>query len=401
MIELERHIEILLLDNDCVIVPGLGGFVAHHADARFDGRDNTFLPPMRTLGFNPKLNMNDSLLAQSYVEAYDISYPEALGRIDQDVDELKQALERDGFYELSDIGVLTINAEGNYEFEPCESGILTPELYGLAGFSIERRADAQGEESTAAVVVELPVRKREAERQSQGVRAGEAVAADTAAKSAAPFIGKELAESMGEGAQSGDRTISIKVSWLRNMFAAACAVVAFFMLATPISTEVYENGRKMSSMSGSGLLYNLVPKDGSAQTLIYNNKVEKAAEPLTHSGKVVALAEAEAEKPEVKAAEPEVEKPADSQEAKQQPEAKAQNDHYSIVLACRITRKNAEAFVERLHARGYTQARLLDEPGASLKVVYGEYATEGKAFTELDSLRENDIFAESWIYHVK
>ena len=400
MIELERHIEILLLDNDCVIVPGLGGFVAHHADARFDGRDNTFLPPMRTLGFNPKLNMNDSLLAQSYVEAYDISYPEALGRIDQDVDELKQALERDGFYELSDIGVLTINAEGNYEFEPCESGILTPELYGLAGFSIERRADVQGEESTTAVVVELPVRKREAERQPQGARTGEAVVADTAAKSAAPFIGKELAESMGEGVQGGDRTISIKVSWLRNMFAAACAVVAFFMLATPISTEVYENGRKMSSMSGSGLLYNLVPKDGSAQPLIYN-KVEKTAESLTLNGEAAAGAEAEAEKPEAKAAEPEKEKPADSQETKLQPEAKAQSDHYSIVLACRITRKNAEAFVERLHARGYTQARLLDEPGASLKVVYGEYATEGKAFTELDSLRENDIFAESWIYHVK
>ena len=30
VIELERHIEILLLDNDCVIVPGLGGFMAHH-----------------------------------------------------------------------------------------------------------------------------------------------------------------------------------------------------------------------------------------------------------------------------------------------------------------------------------------------------------------------------------
>ena len=36
VIELERHIEILLLSNDCVIVPDFGGFMAHHADARFD-----------------------------------------------------------------------------------------------------------------------------------------------------------------------------------------------------------------------------------------------------------------------------------------------------------------------------------------------------------------------------
>ena len=32
MIELSQHIEVLLLENDCVIVPGLGGFVAHYTD---------------------------------------------------------------------------------------------------------------------------------------------------------------------------------------------------------------------------------------------------------------------------------------------------------------------------------------------------------------------------------
>ena len=30
MNELSRHIEILLLSNDCVIVPCFGGCVAHH-----------------------------------------------------------------------------------------------------------------------------------------------------------------------------------------------------------------------------------------------------------------------------------------------------------------------------------------------------------------------------------
>ena len=29
MIELARHIEILLLENDCVIIPDFGGFIAH------------------------------------------------------------------------------------------------------------------------------------------------------------------------------------------------------------------------------------------------------------------------------------------------------------------------------------------------------------------------------------
>ena len=59
MIELERHIEILLLTNDCVIIPNFGGFMAHYRAAHFDERDNSFLPPTRTVGFNHALKLND------------------------------------------------------------------------------------------------------------------------------------------------------------------------------------------------------------------------------------------------------------------------------------------------------------------------------------------------------
>ena len=131
--ELERHIEILLLSNDCVIVPDFGGFMAHHVDARYDGRDSLFLPPLRTVGFNPLLKMNDSLLAQSYVEAYDISYPEAIDRLADEVAEIRQCLENEGKFELNNIGTLYLNEDGNYSFEPCEAGILTPDFYGLGG----------------------------------------------------------------------------------------------------------------------------------------------------------------------------------------------------------------------------------------------------------------------------
>ena len=45
MIELAQHIEVLLLENDCVIVPGLGGFVAHYAPAMRVAEENTFFAP--------------------------------------------------------------------------------------------------------------------------------------------------------------------------------------------------------------------------------------------------------------------------------------------------------------------------------------------------------------------
>ena len=178
MIELNRHIEILLLSNDCVIVPDLGGFMAHHVDARYDEQEHLFLPPLRTLGFNPQLKMNDSLLVQSYIEAYDISYPEAYRRIQSEVAELRQHLETEGMFELNGIGVLSINEEGNLLFEPCEAGILTPQLYGLSSFEM------------------MP-------RQVKGLTISQKV--------------PELKD---------ENTITIKMSWLRNIAAAAAAAVA-------------------------------------------------------------------------------------------------------------------------------------------------------------------------------
>lgn len=397
MIELERHIEILLLDNDCVIVPGLGGFVAHHVDARFDSRDNMFLPPMRTLGFNAKLNMNDSLLAQSYVEAYDISYPEALSRIDTEVDELKLTLEKDGFYELSDIGVLTINAEGKYEFEPCESGILSPDLYGLAGFEIQRLADETAAEGKAAVV-ELPVKKA-AKPQSGADEAPEVKTSATVL----PFGESKLAESMASDDESDERTISIKVSVLRNVIAVACAVVAFFVMATPINTDVYENGKKVSSIS-CGLLYNLVPRDGSVQPVYILNNVrtgEPAAKQTEAEQKQPEQAELKNAEASVKPAETAVEKTVAHEKAIAPADEQKEKDSYCIVLACRITKANAEAFVGRLHSDGYKDARVIGGNGASLKVVYGSYATEAKALSELNSLKSNKVFEESWIFHVR
>ena len=65
MIELTKHLEHLLFENECVIVPELGGFIAHHQPAHYEEAEGIFLPPMRTVGFNPLLMMNDGMLVQS------------------------------------------------------------------------------------------------------------------------------------------------------------------------------------------------------------------------------------------------------------------------------------------------------------------------------------------------
>ena len=136
MIELTKHIEILLLENDCVIVPGLGGFIAYHQPAHYEEDEGLFIPPTRTVGFNPQLTMNDGLLVQAYMQTYHTDFPDASRKLSKKVCELKEILYNEGIMVMSGIGTLHYNIYNNYEFHPLQNGILSPELYALGAFSM-------------------------------------------------------------------------------------------------------------------------------------------------------------------------------------------------------------------------------------------------------------------------
>lgn len=345
MIELDKHIEILLLDNDCVIVPDFGGFMAYHADAKYDKEEGIFLPPLRTVGFNPQLTMNDSLLVQSYIEAYDISYPEALRRIEDEVAEIKQTLDNEGCFELNDIGMMRLNESGYIEFEPCEAGILTPELYGLNSVGFKMLADEE------PVTAEIPVKKEE--NKSVLTPQNEV------------FTSTDDADS--------DKTISIKVSVLRNIAAACIAVIAFFAIATPLG-----NNKTASLIKGNidtGLLDRIIPKD-----------VVAARTPVKY---ISSKEESMMKVPAAKGAVNTNKKNNTAEEIKDKP-------YYTIVLASKVTRRNAVEYAGKLNRKGYDQAKVLTKKH-NTKVVYGHYKTESSAYHVLNKLNDNEEFADGWV----
>lgn len=334
---MDRHIEILLLDNDCVIVPGLGGFMAHYEQAHLDESDNTFIPPFRSIGFNQKLTLNDSLLVQSYVEAYDLSYPDALKRIEDEVRELRQRLDTEGSVTFNDLGVLSLNADGHLEFEPCEAGILTPELYGLSGFGLKPLADL--------------------EHSSQAVSTPDKVspAAITAPVTAA--VGEPASDPYEE--EDEPRYIRLRVSWIRNVVIAAAAILAFLFLPSHLNDpEEYP----VESGIDTSLLLRVMPKNVTTG----ETAVKKAAAQRHDS---IALAHRR-----------------DSLNAARQ---------YTLVLAARITKKNAENYAAELQSSGI-QAEVYQD-GRGVKVIYGHYATKSDAQATLNELSDNQVFKDAWM----
>lgn len=341
MIELERHIEILLLSNDCVIVPGLGGFMAHHSEARYDDSEQLFLPPLRTVGFNPQLKLNDSLLAQSYIEAYDISYPEAVRRIEEEVNELKQYLRNEGKYELNDIGVLSLNEENKYNFEPCECGILSPELYGLDTVEIKKLSTDKP--------IEIPVSVED-----------NVVETDNA--------------DIAQNDVSDDNMIKIKVAWIRNAVAVAASLIAFLFITTPISNS---NNTYIAGNVSNNALSNMNPSSGSER--IHKLSTEDIQKAVSQKDSINAV----------------------ETSLKQKQDSIAQDlGGYCIVLASRTTKKNANVYIEELHGKGYDKAQIYISNNI-VRVVYGNYHSEQEAYSALNSFRGDDYFEQAWVYKRK
>lgn len=363
VIELERHIEILLLNNDCVIVPDLGGFMAHYSEAHYDDRDQMFLPPMRTLGFNPALKMNDSLLAQSYIEAYDISYPEAILRIEDEVSELRQHIENEGSYELNDLGILKMNEYGNYEFEPCEAGILTPTLYGLSTVEMEPLVNM-----TSSFV----------EAKTRPIKV-ESILENDAKETVHEEKAQEVEMSSSYYKDDNDDKVHIPVSVLRNIMAAAIAIFGFFLISTPLNNG---SSKEMSMLNfDTETLTRILPK----ATIQGNAEVKGMKASEVHNDAVVKYDNETTDNINKETVSVEREKTV---------------PYYTLVLASQVSKKNASLYVEKLHKAGFNEAKIFTSH-SSTRVIFNRYKTEAEAYNALREMREYTEFHEAWVYQVK
>lgn len=353
--ELEKHISKLLLTNDCVIVPGFGGFMTHHVEAVYDASISTFYPPTRTLGFSSQLKMNDSLIVQSFVEEYYMSYPEAFTQVENDVAELRQIIETNGEYEMHGLGTFSVSDNGVFDFVPCEAGILTPNFYGLDSIelvSIEKRhAPAESVKPQAAVVAAPSL---------QG--------SESAATEVSPATTDQpLDEEEPTATTARFRSIVTKL---------AVACVAFFVMLM-IPSHMSETPKQSALQSGidTNLLTRILPK-----TVVKQSPDLKAI-----ASQTAKVQQAQADS---------------LRQAALRDSAASEKPYFSIVLASRVTKKNAEAFVQTLHKEGYTDASVLAR-GKSVKVVYGKFDTERQARQARNKLTDNIEFSDSWILEVK
>ena len=358
MIELAQHIETLLLENDCVIVPGFGGFVAHYSPATRVKEENIFLAPTRTIGFNPQLKLNDGVLVQSYMSAYDTSFADASRIVEKEVNEFIGLLHEEGKAHLDNIGEIQSNIYGNYEFVPYDYKITTPSLYGLDSFEIHELSALQQKEKV--LIPTYPEKE------------------------------KKTFE------------ISINRAYLRNAAAMIAAIVLFFAFSTPVeNTDVQKNNYAQLLPSE---LFEQIEKQSVAITPVYvkNDAAQQAkkfsassASTKTSSAKKHTTDKAKTSKPiavrEVKVVKQETAAPAPAVKSQE-----SANHPFHIIVAGGISLKDAEAIATQLKSKGFADAKALNTDD-KVRVSISSFNNRDEATKQLLELRKNETYKNAWL----
>lgn len=363
MIELSQHIENLLLENDCVVIPRLGGFVAYCQPAVYVEKDSLFLPPTRVVGFNPQLKMNDGLLVQSFMSVYGTSFSDANKMVDQKVDKLLELLHENGQVDLPQIGELRYSIYEKISFIAYDNKLTTPTLYGLGSFEMPMLKSAI--KPAVTHIADTPEAKAEDDKTTQ---------------SEGPIK-----------LQTHYRKLHIGPAWTAAL--AAVVVLAFLYIyqfdKVPTTSTVQYTTERAQLIPTEKLMEAVVEKvDKPAieETLQVEEPIQQ--EPIRKELSTFASKELVVSN---KAEETQSIEPSNAQE---QILAQPSKKYYHVIVASVATESEVNKLVNRLKSQGHADAKAIIG-GGKMRVCIASYATRDEA--SIAASQHQDTYQGAWV----
>lgn len=361
MKELIEHIEALLLTNDCVIIPDFGGFIAFNTPAKWVEEESLFVPPIRTVGFNPQLKLNDGLIVQAYMSAYGTTFPDASKRVNKATRQLKRWLMAEGRVELQGLGTLRVSMDGSYHFVPFIDGLNSPTLYGLGELHFQPLAQHEDRQETDAILDTHSLKE---------------LVSDQSKEPEKNFV---LQPKIG-----GKRLWRIAV-------ASAAAVALFFLLSAPVKNIGIGNTYQAQIISSRIIPKQDIPGGGAYHSSLKTIDSVSVENPVNHSNTQ------SGEGKRVKAGKPDLSSPVVSggnREVNTSSKAESQ-DRYYIIVSALVKEKDAQEAVETLRKGGYSDACLVSSSKMH-KVCIASYKDEEEAVKKLRQFRAGK-YEDAWV----
>jgi len=134
--EITQAIRKLLFLEDCVIIPGFGGFVSQYRPAVIDKATGTFIPPAKEIVFNSGLVQNDGTLVNYIAVKLAVSQDEARRQIDRFVEDSMVKLARNEKVFIDGVGQFTQDKNREIHFRADAGTNLFLDSFGLASFHL-------------------------------------------------------------------------------------------------------------------------------------------------------------------------------------------------------------------------------------------------------------------------
>ena len=148
---LSKMVKELILDEDKVVLPGLGCFVAEIVPAYFSDKGYTINPPYRKLYFRARPDEGSALI-DFYARSNDVSYEVAERIVKDFISELKAVLHAKKVVVFPGLGRLRATKENNVFFIANEDLDIYPDGFGLQPISLKTHKET-AEEVSATVAV--------------------------------------------------------------------------------------------------------------------------------------------------------------------------------------------------------------------------------------------------------
>ena len=338
-----------------------------------------FLPPYRTIGFNPLLRLNDGLLIQSYMSVYSTSYFEANKMIEHEVKELMSTLFEDGHVQLRGVGELQYDISGRYRFMPYRDKIVTPWLYGTDSFNMPDLA-------------EIAALQAEEERKK--------AAAQQVKRPEKPQTVVMRPQTTDDG--DGKETVGIRLrrigQYAAGIAAAVLLIVASFFFATPLeqTPEIDGNYANMlpkeifDKFNCNSLLFNPVVEVPSSKTAVASTEQasaeeSKPAETVTAVEKTVGTEETVT-----------TDTDAEVQETTAEPQTTVRKKLYNVIVASVGSEEGANNMVQSLKAQGHDGAKVIIGDG-KIRVSVQSFEVEADAYRSIHNFQQHELFEQAWV----
>lgn len=386
MKQFTSHIDFLLQNHDCVIIPDFGGFVLSREEA-FIVPDGAIRPPLVVVGFNPDLKYNDGLLAESYMNVYDISYDAACKKIRENVDKLNNALSLGQAVQIGRLGRLKVDENKQLHFMPNHYlSLYYPDTFGLSLARVKRLSD-------------IP------QTQDQG-------------KKNTPII-----------KQSKGRKIPIR-NLVTGVAASAAAVLIFFVASTPTSqtetNNVQQSGFFADVLSSKSQENNKNNQNKVVDLPKTTNRIDRNEKKQIDSKQDKKLSEVTIEKNQERLSQSntlekktnsldkvdnKLDKAKESQnrtvlEKKSTEKILAEDNNlssgYYIIIGSAIGKKEAGKVLEKLKSEGYTTSKVMPANNDRYRIYVSSFKNRDEAEKYLSNFRKkNPKLADAWLFTKK